>query len=366
MSPPDTTRPDTHPPGQRSRSRSKRRRLGFAVAGTALLLAAGWTIAWQVLALRVEASLTGWVDQRRALGDRIEHGPMALGGFPLTVSITVLQVHWIREDGPTLLAAAASEVVASSVLWNPFRVTVRPTGGGRASAAGAWGSVTADAGLAVAVLTLGRAGPRRVDLTLRDVDLTGPGGAVLATVEAVDASIDPTPEPETGAVAAVPTTLEISGSAEGVRPAGAERLPFEGPATVAWRAALRGAVDPTAGLPGLAMWRDAGGVIDISHLSISWSPVDLVGDGTVALDAAMRPEGAGVAQIEGVAAALDRLVALGRMKPGDAALLKIAAIAASEPSDDGSRQRLRAPVSVQDGTLRIGQFPIAKVRSIAE
>lgn len=362
MSSPDTTRPD--PPAGRGPRR--RRRLGLVAGGVALLLVAGWIIAWQLVALQVEASLSGWIDQRIALGDRVEHGPMALGGFPLTVAITMKQVHWTREQGPTLLAAAASELVASTPLWNPFRVTVRPTGGGRASAAGSWGSVTADAGLALAVVTLGHGGASQVDLTLRNLDLTGPGGAVLATVEAVDASIDPTPEPHSGAVAAVPTTLEVAGTANGVRPAGAERLPFEGPATVAWRAALRGAVDPTAGLPGLAMWRDAGGVIDISHLSISWAPVALVGDGTIALDAAMRPEGAGVAQVEGVAEALDRLVALGRMKAGDAALLKIAAIAASEPSEDGSRQRLKAPVSAQGGTLRVGQFPVAKVRSIAE
>jgi hypothetical protein len=125
-------------------------------------------------------------------------------------------------------------------------------------------------------------------------------------------------------------------------------------------------VDPIAGLPGLVLWRDAGGVVDIHHLAVSWSPIDLVGDGSVALDEALRPEGAGVAQVEGVAAALDRLVDLGRMKSGDAALLKLAAIAASEPSEDGSGQRLRAPVSVQDGTLRIGQIAVGKVRSIAE
>ncbi|MEQ9332175.1 DUF2125 domain-containing protein [Thalassobaculum sp.] len=365
MSSPDTTRPGPGRPQPADR-KPLRRRLGLVAGGAVLLLVAGWIIAWQLVALRVEASLGSWIDQRRALGDRIEHGPMALGGFPLTVAVTLRQVHWTREDGPTLLAAAASEVVASSPLWNPFRVTVVPTGGGRASAAGSWGSVTADAGLVVAVVSLGQHGPRQVELTLRNLDLIGPGGAVLATVEAVDAHIDPTPEPESGAVAAVPTTLEVSGSAAGVRPTGVERLPFEGPATLSWQAALRGAVDPTAGLPGLAMWRDAGGVIDVNHLSVSWSPVDLVGDGTVALDAAMRPEGAGVAQVQGVAEALDRLVALGRLKPGDAALLKIAAIAASEPSEDGSRQRLKAPVSAQDGTLRIGQFPVARVRSIAD
>lgn len=358
MSSPDTSRPDPSP--------SRRRPWAFIGIGVALLLAAGWTVAWQLMSLKVEAALEGWIAERRAVGDRIEHDPMELGGFPFTVEITMRQVHWTREDGPTLLAAAASEVVASAPVWDPFRVTVRPSGGGRASAAGAWGSVTADAEVAVVVVILGPRAPERVELTLRNLDLTGPGGALLAQVEAVDASIDPTPEPVSGVAGAVPTTLETSGHATGVWPAGAETLPFDGPASLSWRAALRGSVDPSAGLPGLAMWRDAGGVIDVRHLSVSWSPVGLVGDGTVALDAALRPEGAGVAQVEGVVEALDRLVAQGRMKPGEAALLKLAALAASEPSADGAGQRLRAPVSVQDGTVRVGQFAVAKVRSIAD
>lgn len=337
------------------------------LVGVCTLLAAGWTVAWQVVSLRVEATLQAWIEQRRALGDRIEHGPLVLGGYPLTVTVTMKEVHWTRENGPTLLTAAAPELVTAARIWSPLSLTVHPTAGARASAAGSWGSLTGDAELAEAVVAFGRRAPERIDLRLRNLDLTGPGGVRLARVATLDATIDPDPEGDPNAVAgAVPTTLAVTAHATGVRPAGAEQLPFDGPAVVVVKAALRGSMDPTAGLPGLAMWRDAGGVIDVHRLSVSWSPVDLVGDGTVALDAALRPEGAGVAEIQGVAEALDRLVAQGRMKPGQAALLKLAAIAASQPAEDGSGQRLRAPVTVQDGTLRVGQIAIAKVRSIAE
>ena len=365
MSSSETTRPT---PGTVPRSPS-RRLLVTATLGLALLFAAGWTIAWQLLAMRAEAMVRAWVEQRRALGDRIEHGPIRVGGFPLTIEVATTQVHWAHEDGNSLLTAAAPGVVASAPMWSPLRVTVRPTDGGRASAAGNWGSITGDADVVVAVLALalGRRVPERIDLTLRNLDLTGPGGAVLARIEAVDASVDPAPWHDADAVdGAVPTTLTVHAHATGVRPAGAEQLPFDGPATVTVAAALRGPVDPTAGVPGLALWRDAGGVIDVDRLVISWSPVDLVGDGTFALDAALRPEGAGTAEIQGVAETLDRLVAQGRMKPNQAALLKLAAIAASVPSPDGSGQRLKAPVTVQDGTVRLGQFAVGKVRSIAD
>lgn len=364
MSSSETSRSGLPPkPGRASRPG----RVALVVLGLGLLAAAGWTVAWQVVSLRVEATLQAWIEQRRALGDRIEHGPLALGGYPFTVTVTMKQVHWTREHGPTLLTAAAPELVATARVWSPLSLSVRPTAGARASAAGSWGSLTGDAELAEAIVTLGRRAPEHIDLRLRNLDLTGAGGARLARIDALDAAIDPDPERDPNAAAgAVPTTLAVTAHAAGVRPAGAEQLPFDGPAVVVVRAALRGSMDPTAGLPGLAMWRDAGGVIDVHRLSVSWSPVDLVGDGTFALDAALRPEGAGVAEIQGVAETLDRMVAQGRMKPGQAALLKLAAIAASQPAENGSGQRLRAPVTVQDGTLRVGQIAIAKVRSIAD
>lgn len=362
MSSSETTRP-----GPRVVRRRGRRRAILAVAGVAVLAAVAWTAAWNVVASGVKSSLDDWVALRRALGDRIEHGPMSTRGFPFTVTVVTNEVHWTREDGVNLLTAAAPQVVASAPVWNPTRLTIRPTSGGRASVAGPWGSITGDAELAMAILALGRQTPTRIDVTLRNLDLTGPGGKQLARIEAIDAVFRPDPEPDEGADAgSVPTTLAMSAHATGVHPAGAERLPFDGPATVTLTAALRGPVDPAAGLTGLALWRDAGGVIDVDRLVVSWSPVDLVGDGTFALDAALRPEGAGVAEIQGVAETIDRLVAQGRMQPGQAALLKLAAIAASEPGRDGGGQRVKAPVSVQDGTVRVGRIAIAKVRSIAD
>lgn len=327
--------------------------------GLLLVAGAGWTIAWQFVAVQAKANVENWIDQRRAFGDRIQHGPLQLGGFPFTVEITAGEVHWAREDGPTLLTAAAPEVVASVVVWDPMTMTVRPTGGARASAAGSWGSVTGDAELAIAVLELGPWAPHRIDLTLRNLDLTGPGGILLGRVDAVEAMFNPTPKVDAVA-GSVPTTLTAEIHASGVHPAGADRLPFEGPASFTLAAALRGPVDPGAGVPGLALWRDAGGVIDIDQLTASWSPVDLIGDGSFALDAALRLQGAATAEIRGLAETLDRLADKGRMTPGQAALLKLGIIAASEPVEGGG-QGLRAPITVQDGTVRIGRIAVAKV-----
>ena len=217
---------ETTGPTQRSvRRPSWRRRVIATALGVGLLFAAGWTIAWQLLAMRAEASVEAWVSERRALGDRIQHGPVRVGGFPLTVEIQTREVHWVREDGVTLLTAAAPDVIASAPVWNPFRLTLRTTSGGRASDACAWGSITGDADMAAAVVTLSRQGPERIELTLRNLDLIGPGGAMLARIDALDASIDPAPARNPGDTAgAVPATMTLNAHADGVRPVGVEEL----------------------------------------------------------------------------------------------------------------------------------------------
>src|SRR5690606_38709052 len=121
------------------------RRAALLAVVLLLLIGAGWTVAWQLVALRAQATLEAWIEQRRALGDRIEHGPTTLGGFPLAVTVTARQVHWARENGLTLLTAVAPELVASAKVWSPMTMILRPSAGARASAAGASGALTGDA-----------------------------------------------------------------------------------------------------------------------------------------------------------------------------------------------------------------------------
>src|SRR3546814_13082050 len=94
MSSSETSRSDPSPrPARRWRGRAV-----LVLLGVSLLLAAGWTAAWKIVSLRVEAGLQAWIDQRRTLGDRIQPGPMVLGGSPLAVTVPGKEVHWSRGE----------------------------------------------------------------------------------------------------------------------------------------------------------------------------------------------------------------------------------------------------------------------------
>ncbi len=56
-------------------------------------------------------------------------------------------------------------------------------------------------------------------------------------------------------------------------------------------------------------WRDGGGSLEITHLTMGWGPLGLTSSATLALDDQLQPMGSGNARIVGYAETLDRLAA---------------------------------------------------------
>jgi hypothetical protein len=128
---------------------------------------------------------------------------------------------------------------------------------------------------------------------------------------------------------------------------------------------LRGDLDPTFVLTErLAQWRDAGGTIDIEQVQLHWGPLRIVGEGAVALDAALQPEGAFTARIAGIDKLINLMEARGRIGPQQAAIARIAlAFLTRAPSDDGPPEA-RVPVTVQNRVLSIGPMPLLTIDPI--
>jgi len=122
---------------------------------------------------------------------------------------------------------------------------------------------------------------------------------------------------------------------------------------------LRGDLDPTFVLTErLAQWRDAGGTMDIEQVQLHWGPLRIAGEGAVALDAALQPEGAFTARIAGIDKLINLMEARGRIGPQQAAIARIAlAFLTRAPSDDGPPEA-RVPVTVQNRVLSIGPVPL--------
>jgi hypothetical protein len=134
---------------------------------------------------------------------------------------------------------------------------------------------------------------------------------------------------------------------------------------LAGQLSVRGALEPTDLSPdGLTRWRDAGGTLELTDFSLVWGPLQIAGNGTLAVDDALQPVGAFTAQIAG----LDRLVNLlektGRMRAQQAAIARIAlAVLTRAPANGGSPQA-RVPVSIQNRQLSVGPIPLLRLPTI--
>lgn len=336
--------------------------IGFAVL---TFLAIAWSIGWVLLSINLRASIDNWMDYRRAVGDRLTHGDRVLDGYPFRIRFTYVDVEWIRVDGDRRLLASTDRLAVSARPWRPFRLRLSSPG----PVAGAWQAPSLEVSL-TAMSAQGVVGttPQALDhleLDLREAVAFDRDGRVIARAERLALDADPSPAAapdETG----LSTTLQVSLLAEALEPTDLliSHLPFEGPADGRLRAAVRGplpiSLDPTS----LALWRDAGGVIDVDHLGLNWRPMDMTAEGTLTLDGLMRPEGAATAEIRGLPAMIDRAVTQGLLAEDMAALLRLATAAFSRTASDGGSPSVRAPVTIQDGRLAVGPVKLFRVPSL--
>ena len=126
---------------------------------------------------------------------------------------------------------------------------------------------------------------------------------------------------------------------------------------------------PVPRMPGLARraaaWRDGGGTLELQHVAVGWGPLALTGSATLALDPKLQPMGAGNARIVGYAQSLDALGASGAIPPRAAFAAKaLAGLIAATP-ENGGPSEIDVPLTLQDRTLAIRQFPLARVPSLA-
>ena len=361
MTAPDTTGSTTANPARRQL------RWGWLLFAAAVLLLAGWTAMWQLVAAQSQATVNGWVEARRDAGETLEHVPMTLSGFPLSVDITVNAVHWSRKDGALLLVGASPNLSVSAVPWRPKTLVVRAPRGVRASVAGPVGVLTGDSGDATFEIDLGRTAAEEIRFTLNDLDLILPGDVALASIALMRATVDPTPTTAPNdARNRPPRSVTVAATMQGVLPASVVDPLFDGRANGSLRAAMLGRVDAADGVAGLTRWRDSGGALILERLRLDWLPLDVTAKGDLTLDQYLRPEGEAVAEIRGLAETVDRLSTRGQIEPGAAAVLKLAAAAFAKPASDGTGLVVRAPVRLQEGRLSVGTAVLARIGPIAQ
>jgi hypothetical protein len=128
---------------------------------------------------------------------------------------------------------------------------------------------------------------------------------------------------------------------------------------------VKGTIDPQQAAPqAVEAWRDAGGTIDISRLEIAWGPVRMVGDGTVALDAGLQPEGALSVRISGLDEILTAMERAAMIDARTAAIARITLAVLTRPSEDGGPAQARLPLTIQDRQLSVGPVKLLELPQI--
>jgi hypothetical protein len=108
----------------------------------------------------------------------------------------------------------------------------------------------------------------------------------------------------------------------------------------------------------LALWQRRGGTVELAGASLRWGALAIDASGTLALDEGLQPVGALAATIESDDAVIDEVTALGKLRPGDVALIKSVARLMAKSGPDG-KQRLTLPVTLKNDRVYLGPAQIA-------
>lgn len=342
-----------------------------SVAVTVLLLVLLAYTAWWVSAARqLRHGVEDWAAQQRAAGTSVEYGGLTVAGWPLELAASADRIHLQRPDG-LRLDLAALRVAADP--WNPLALRIRVPQGLRAVLPGpagpAWDATgtptgpTLTAGSGEGTLELGRDGRVQAGslaLSTAALAVRSPTPGTLAADAITLGWRQPAAPPPGSTDPSLSVRLGLTGLV----------LPNPMPAPLASRidrlgleATLRGPLPPDLAAMSLRDWSKAGGVVDLTSLSLSWSGLTLQGDATLALDRDLQPLLAGSARLGGTDVLVDALAGAGLLRPNQAVGVKAALGLLAQPQPDGSRA-VQVPVTIQARQLAIGPAKLGEIPEI--
>jgi hypothetical protein len=335
-----------------------RRWIGLLLAFALLITLADY-VAWRLALGRMQAGLQTLLADMRAGGWHVHCSAPETGGWPLSATLAVSDVH--AEGGtwgvPGGVAWSAERLVLTIALTDPRHLSVSPQGEEtlRISHIPA---VAFSADRIDIRVPLGEGRPDHASL-----DAAAVAGGLKASGRRQDVrigqlSLQLHARQDNGALNA---TLGFTAEAIGLPDTG--RWPLGGSVTSLTVAVVLTS-PPVSGADSRSQaesWRDGGGKLSLPNIGLRWGPLSLEGDAAMGLDARLQPAGTGHAHVVGTAAAIDALAAAGVIGPGMAvtynAVLGLMAHAPESAID--------IPLTLRDSTLSLGAIPLARFHDIA-
>jgi hypothetical protein len=336
------------------------RRIAVALPLAVLL---GYVVFWFTVAGTAESQVRAWIVQQREQGVEITHGALATGGFPFRIEIRIEAPAATWPGG----AWTGPALTLSGTPWDWRRIGWQAPGVHRVDWTGKDGTArqaTVEAAHLEGWGEAGRSRLPRVEAWLTDGRLTLPGGNV--TARGLLVQVLPPPDDAAGAVPApgVGPRLPVSIDGKGIE------LP-EHFATALGRTVERLALDMSLNGPlqpgpwpePALNWRDAGGVLEVHQLGVAHGPLNMTGEGSLAIDPAGQPEGAFTARITGFSETIEALRNQGVMDKtaADAVQVILGLLAKGPP---GGPQTLDVPLTLQNRTVSLGAVKLFRLKPV--
>jgi hypothetical protein len=337
------------------------RKYTLAALVSILLLVAGEAAYWRIAAERLRSGYQDWLGGVAGAGWAASSGAPSIGGWPgeATVAVPALTLRHAGRAVPGDLEIASAGVMLSVSVFSPTTLRIALTGPTHIRAAGTEDVIVVADEDWVAVPLLD-SGSRVIDLHAQGVRLeaaSGPWHAEtgLLNGRAIIAAQTPSGESEPAATFSV--------SAEAIALPATMKWPL-GPnvSSVSLDGALNGPLPAARDVTAWAeAWRDGGGSLAITHLTLGWGPLGLTSSATLALDDQLQPMGSGTGRIVGYAATLDRLAAGGMLTKSAATAAKavLSLMAGTGGGDEPSA--VDVPLTLQYRTLSMRQVPLIRL-----
>lgn len=341
-----------------------RRRIGSGVVILILLLAAGYSAWWYVLARQLAAGFDAWTEASRAEGWTVQVGSRHLGGWPFAARLALGDVR-LRGGAlylPSAIAWDAAGLDLQVAPLHPAELSIVGRGEQRIGPMNG-PALAIDGRNLTARISLTRPGPPWVVALEGDDVRARPasgGGAALIRRVSGTLAIDPT-------ASAAGTALDADLRARSIEPPPGQAWPLgDRIAAIDLAAAITGPVPP----PGPAArrartWQAAGGAATLRSGSLRWGPLDATASGRGGLDASLQPLAEGSARITGWEQVLDELAGHRVITDRAAAAAKaVISLLATAPAG-GGESVLTVPFAVRDGVLSIRRIPLLRTPALS-
>jgi hypothetical protein len=331
------------------------KRLFLIAAAALVLVVALWSGYWLYAAHQVRGSVVAWAQTRRAEGVTLVWDRLAVDGYPFVFRVRIDRLLVSDGRGGPPWELRLPELVGTAPAWTLRHWRIEGAQGlsARLAPSDVRQAVIARAARVEGSVEPGEEGTR-IETTLAELAVSAPVAVRAASASARVLLPRRPPASHTDLFGRLTVAVENLDLPKPIAPMGDRVQHLD--ATFAIKGAIGGGKRREA----LARWRDAGGVAELESLHLAWDRLAATAEGTFALDADMQPTAALTATLRGWSEILDALGTDGTMKSGDVVLAKLALGLLAKPGPDG-RSELSAPVTIQNSTLYIAKIKAARM-----